>query len=81
MSSNSQFLQNNEHRLLGLMIFSLIAASHLGNSDTIAQSFLIVHFGFFLLWQPVIKQQSSFSAKQISILFLLVLFFLLAFIS
>ena len=76
MPSNSQFLQNNEHRLLGLMLFSLLAASHLGNSDTIAQSFLIVHFGFFLLWQPVVKQQSSFSAKQIVILFLLVFAFI-----
>ncbi len=76
MPSNSQFLQNNEHRLLGLMLFSLIAASHLGNSDTIAQSFLIVHFGIFLLWQPVVKQQSSFSGRQIIILFFLVFTFI-----
>lgn len=68
MPTNNQFLLNNEHRLLGLMLFSLLAAIHLGNNDTIAQSFLIIHFGFFLLWQPVVKTQSSFSAKQLVIL-------------
>ncbi len=73
MPSNSQFLLNNEHRLLGLMIFSLLVAINLGNSDTaLAQSFLFVHFGFFLLWQPVIKQQSSFSIIQLFILVILI---------
>ncbi|NOQ87717.1 MAG: hypothetical protein GQ550_02245 [Gammaproteobacteria bacterium] len=72
MSAQNQFLLNNEHRLLGLMLFSLLAAIHLGNSDTISQSFLIVHFGFFLLWQPVVKKQSSFTAKQLVILLFLI---------
>ena len=73
MPSNSQFLLDNEHRLLGLMIFSLLAAINLGNSDTaLAQSFLFVHFGFFLLWQPVIRQQSSFSVRQLFILGILI---------
>jgi len=72
MPSNIQFLLNNEHRLLGLMIFSLLTAIHVGNSDTLAQSFLFVHFGFFLLWQPVIKQQSSFSMIQLFILVILI---------
>jgi len=72
MPSNHKFLLNNEHRLLGLMLFSLLAATHLGNNDTITQSFLIVHFGFFLLWQPVIKQQSSFNAIQLFILVVLI---------
>lgn len=76
MSAKKSFLLSNEHRLLGLMLFSLLAASHLGNSDTTVQSFLIVHFGFFLLWQPVVKQQSSFSAIQIIILFLLIFAFI-----
>lgn len=58
------------------MLFSLLAASHLGDSKTIAQSFLIVHFGFFLLWQPVIKQQSSFNTKQIFTIFFLVFIFI-----
>ncbi len=72
MPSNIQFLLDNEHRLLGLMIFSLLAAIHVGNSDTLAQSFLFVHFGFFLLWQPVIKQQSSFNVIQLVILVILI---------
>jgi signal transduction histidine kinase len=76
MLTNNKFLLNNEHRLLGLMLFSLLSAIHLGNSDTIAQSFLIVHFGFFLLWQPVVKQQSNFSTKQLIILALLIFAFI-----
>ena len=72
MPSNSQFLLDNEHRLLGLMIFSLLAAIHLGNSETLAQSILFIHFGFFLLWQPVVKQQSSFSVTQLFILTILI---------
>ncbi len=76
MSEKISLLQNNEHRLLGLMLFCLLAATHLGNSDTIAQSFLIVHFGFFLLWQPVIKQQRSFNFKQLSILLALIFTFI-----
>lgn len=76
MATNKFLLLNNEHRLLGLMLFSLLAASHLGDSDTIAQSFLIVHFGFFLLWQPVVNPKSSFSTKQILVLFLIIFTFI-----
>ncbi len=76
MPTNNQFLQKNEHRLLGLILFSLLAANHLGDGGTITQSLLIVHFGLFLLWQPVVKQQSSFSTKQIVVLFLLIFGFI-----
>jgi len=76
MPANNQFLLNNEHRLLGLILFSLLAATHVGDGGTITQSFLIVHFGFFLLWQPVVKQQASFSTRQIVILFLLIFAFI-----
>jgi len=76
MPTNNPFLVNNEHRLLGLMLFSLLAAIHLGDSDTIAQSFLIVHFGVFLLWQPVVKQQSAFNTKQLVILLVIVFAFI-----
>ena len=71
MRSNKQFLLGHEHRLLGLMLFSLLAAIHIGNTDTIAKSFLIIHFGFFLLWQPVVKQQATFTIKQLVIIVLL----------
>ena len=76
MSANKQLLQNNEHRLLGLMLFGLLAATLLGDNDTIAKSFLVVHFGFFLLWQPVIKPQSSFSARQVVVLLLVIFAFI-----
>ena len=72
MPANNQFLQKNEHRLLGLMLFSLLATIRLGDYDMIAQSFLIMHFGFFLLWQPVVNTQASFSAKQLIILLFLI---------
>ncbi len=75
MPANSHFLLKSEHRILGLMLFSLLAAIHLGSSDTLAKSFLIVHFGFFLLWQPVVKKQLSFNAVQLVILLILVLSF------
>lgn len=71
MTSIKHFLLDHEHRLLGLMLFSLLAAIHLGNTDTIAKSFLIVHFGFFLLWQPIVKQQATFTLKQLVIVVLL----------
>ena len=70
MQTSKQFLQKHEHRLLGLMLFGLLAATLLDASDIIAKSFLVAHFGFFLLWQPVIKPDASFSATQISLLLL-----------
>jgi len=76
MSTHKQLLQDNEHRLLGLMLFGLLAATLLGDNDTIAKSFLVAHFGFFLLWQPVIKPQSSFSAKQVVVLLLAIFAFI-----
>jgi len=72
MPANRQFLLDNEHRLLGLMLFSLLAAIHLGDGGTITKSFLFVHFGFFLLWQPVVKQQSSFTIRQLVVLVILI---------
>ncbi len=76
MATNINLLLNNEHRLLGLMIFCLLAATHLGNGSTITQSFLIVHFGIFLLWQPIVKQQLSFNLKQLIILLVLIFAFI-----
>lgn len=76
MSNNTQFLLIHENRILGLMIFSLLAALHLGGNDTLAQSFLIVHFGFFLLWQPVVNKQSDFSGRQLLILCALLFVFI-----
>ena len=76
MTLDKQLLFNNEHRLLGLMLFSLLAAIHLSDSDTTALSFLIVHFGVFLLWQPIVKKQSTFNTKQLIILSVLIFAFI-----
>ena len=76
MYSNSKVLLDNEHRILGLMLFCLLAATHIGSNDTIAQSFLIAHFGFFLLWQPIVKKQSTFNTKQVIILSVLIFIFI-----
>ncbi|PCI08303.1 MAG: hypothetical protein COB77_02660 [Gammaproteobacteria bacterium] len=65
MPSNNQLLLRNEHRLLGLMLFSLLAAVHLGDNDSITKGFLIAHFGFFLLWQPVVKKELTFNTRQL----------------
>lgn len=69
-------LFKHEYRLLGLMIFSLLIAIAPGTDTDLARSFLVVHFGLFLLWQPVLKQEESFSFFNLVIL----ITFLLAFI-
>ena len=76
MLSNKKLLSNNEHRILGLMLFCLLAATHIGSNDAIAQSFLIAHFGFFLLWQPIVKKQSSFTIKQLILLSIIIFIFI-----
>ncbi len=76
MPANHQLLLNNEHRLLGLMLFSLLAANHLGESNMLVLSFLIAHFGFFLLWQPVVKKQSTFTIRQLITLSVLIFAFI-----
>jgi len=79
MTADKSLLHANEHRLLGLMIFSLMAAVQPGESETIAQSFLIIHFGFFLLWQPVIKQDADFDILQLVILLAIIIGFIYVF--
>ena len=76
MSLHKHLLLKNEHRLLGLMLFFLLAAIHAGSNDTIAQSFLIAHFGFFLLWQPVVNQHSRFNNSQLIILLMVIAAFI-----
>lgn len=62
-----------EHQLLGLMLFSLLMAIFVGLENTLSVSLLIIHFGLFLLWQPILKQEQSFSLLN---LVMLVTFFL-----
>ncbi len=67
-STPARFLTRNEYRILGLMLFSLLFAILPGQGRFLAQSALIIHFGFFLLWQPLLKQQQTFSPIQTVVL-------------
>ncbi len=70
-------LLGNEHRLLGLMIVSLIAAISFSDNINISRSLFITHFGFFLLWQPVYKREMDFSLGQLLVLLGLIGIFLI----
>lgn len=61
-------LLGNEHRLLGLMMITLLAALYFINDINISRSLFITHFGFFLMWQPVLKQEQDFSLVDLVIL-------------
>ncbi|MCK5262391.1 MAG: hypothetical protein KAJ92_01845, partial [Gammaproteobacteria bacterium] len=61
-------LSNFEHQLLGLMLFSLLMAIFIGPENNLSYSFLITHFGLFLLWQPILKQEHSFNWLNLAIL-------------
>lgn len=50
------------------MLASLLGAMSLVEQEALSKSLLIVHFGLFLLWQPVLKQQVSYSLKDLVIL-------------
>ena len=62
---SEKLLLGNEHRLLGLMMVSLIAAVSFSENLNISRSLFITHFGFFLMWQPVYKQELDFGLGQL----------------
>lgn len=70
---------NFEHQLLGLMLFSLLMAVFLGPDNMIAYSFLLTHFGLFLLWQPILKRDYSFNWVNLVLLAGFILIFILWF--
>ncbi len=65
---SEKLLLGNEYRLLGLMMVSLIAAISFSENINISRSLFITHFGFFLMWQPVYKQEDNFSLVDLMIL-------------
>ncbi|MGB5519785.1 MAG: ATP-binding protein [Gammaproteobacteria bacterium] len=73
---SEKLLLGNEHRLLGLMIASLIAAISFSDNINISRSLFITHFGFFLLWQPVYKREMDFSFSELMVLLGLIGLFL-----
>ena len=58
---SEKLLLGNEFKLLGLMMATLIAAISFSDDINISRSLFITHFGFFLMWQPVFKQEVDFS--------------------
>lgn len=72
-------LSEYEYQLLGLMLFCLLAASTLGLDSGFTRSLLIIHFGLFLLWQPILKQEQSFSTLNIIFLVAFILVFIIWF--
>jgi len=65
---SEKLLLGNEHRLLGLMMVSLIAAISFSENINLSRSLFITHFGFFLMWQPVYKQEVDFSLGKLTAL-------------
>lgn len=78
VQTTSRFTQY-EYRLLGLLLFSLLLAIMLVEDADISRSILIVHFGLFLLWQPILKQEASFSTLNLVLLLSLILGFIIWF--
>ena len=62
---SEKLLLGNEHRLLGFMMVSLIAAISFSDNINLSRSLFITHFGFFLMWQPVYKQEVAFSLTEL----------------
>jgi signal transduction histidine kinase len=65
---SEKLLLGNEHRLLGFMMVSLIAAIAFSDNINLSRSLFITHFGFFLMWQPVYKQELDFSLGKLTAL-------------
>ncbi len=63
---SEKLLLGNENRLLGLMMVSLIAAISFSDNINLSRSLFITHFGFFLMWQPVYKQEVDFSLGKLT---------------
>ena len=61
------------------MLFCLLFALFLGGESNLARSFLTVHFGLFLLWQPVVSQKVSFSTLNLIFLVSFILVFIVLF--
>lgn len=51
-------------RLMALTILSLHALLVWGDNSIFFHALLLCHFGFFLLWQPILNQSKSLSTRQ-----------------
>ena len=76
---STERLSHFEYQLLGLMLFSLLMAIFVGPDNNLSRSFLITHFGLFLLWQPILKQEHSFNWLNLGVLTSFILSFIIWF--
>ena len=62
---------NDSDRLMALMILSLHALLVWGTSTPLFGALLLCHFGIFLLWQPVLRQNNQLSWQSTLIIVML----------
>ena len=62
-----QLALNNHDRLMALMMLSLHALLIWGGNGHLQTALLLCHYGFFLLWQPVMRQSDKLSWKMVGI--------------
>jgi signal transduction histidine kinase len=65
---SSKFFLANEHRLLGMMLLSLLLALFFSDNINLSRSLFVSHFGFFLLWQPIYSRRQRFSLGNLLVL-------------
>lgn len=58
---------NNHDRLMALMMLSLHALLIWGDNSHLQVALLLCHYGFFLLWQPVMRQSDKLSWRMVGI--------------
>lgn len=63
-------LLDDADRLMALTILSLHALLVWGDSSVFFNALLLCHYGFFLLWQPILRQHNILSWRQV--LFILI---------
>ncbi len=59
---------DNTDRLLALMVLSLHALLVWGEASHLYSAILLCHYGFFLLWQPVMRPNDKLSWKTTSVI-------------
>lgn len=59
---------NDSDRLMALMILSLHGLLIMGGSDYLQHALFLCHYGFFLLWQPLMRQTHNLSWQAILII-------------
>lgn len=62
-----QLALNNHDRLMALMMLSLHGLLVWGENGHLHTALLLCHYGFFLLWQPVMRQSDKLSWKMVGI--------------